>query len=482
MGDRKPVVHVIGLGPGPSGLITLETMELLQKAGEVLVRTERHPCVKDLQARGINLRFLDRHYQEGDSMQEVYTSMAREVAEEAAARGEVYYATPGHPLLAERTVQLLLHEELEVRLHSAVSFLDAVFSTLELDAVEGLLLLDGDRLLQRGYQVLDPRVGTLIAQVDSRLKASEVKLVLLEIYPSSHLVKVVSAAASGEETSQEVPLEELDREERFDHLTTIFLPALDESSIYDFQRLLDVIARLRGPGGCPWDRKQTHESLARHMVEEAYEAVDAIDHGDWEHLSEELGDLLLQVTLHAQLGSEEGTFDIQDTLRLIIDKLLRRHPHVFGEVTLHTPEEVIARWERIKAEERGEPSLLDGVAEGLPALIYAYKLQSRAARIGFDWGRGEDVLPKLEEEIGELKEALSGDGSELQEELGDLLFTLVNLSRHFGVDPEVALRGSALKFARRFRDMEDMCRREGLRMEDMTLEELDRLWEASKEG
>ena len=481
MGGGKPVVHVIGLGPGPTDLVTLETMALLERADEVLVRTERHPCVEGLRARGINLRFLDHHYRAGDSMEEVYTSMAMEVAEEAAARGEAYYATPGHPLLAEMTVQLLLREELEVRLHNAVSFLDAVLSTLELDAVEGLLLLDGDRLLQRGGQVLDSRVPTLIAQVDSRIKASEVKLVLLELYPPSHQVKVVSEAGGGDETTQEVSLEELDREERFDHLTTIFIPALDESSIYDFRRLLDVIARLRGPEGCPWDRKQTHESLARHMVEEAYEAVDAIDHGDWEHLSEELGDLLLQVTLHAQLGSEEGTFDIQDTLRLIIDKLLRRHPHVFGEVTLHTPEEVIARWERIKAEERDEPSLLDGVAEGLPALIYAYKLQSRAARIGFDWGRGEDVLPKLEEEIGELKEALGG-GNELQEELGDMLFTLVNLSRHYGVDPEVALRGSALKFARRFRDMEDMCRREGLRMEDMTLEELDRLWEASKEG
>lgn len=482
MGDARPVVHVIGLGPGPAGLITLETMKLLEEAGEVLVRTERHPCVEELRARGIKLRPLDRHYREGDSMEEVYSSMAGEIAGEAAAAGEAYYATPGHPLLAERTVQLLMGKDLEVRLHSAVSFLDAVFSALRLDAVEGLLLLDGDRLLERGYRVLDPRVDTLIAQVDSRLEASEVKLVLLEVYPPHHPVKAVSAAGTGQEVSDELSLEEMDRQERFDHLTTIYVPALDESSIYDFQRLLGVIARLRGPGGCPWDRKQTHESLARHMVEEAYEAVDAIDHGDWEHLSEELGDLLLQVILHAQLGSEEGTFDIRDILRLIIDKLLRRHPHVFGEVTLHTPEEVIARWERIKAEERGEPSLLDGVADGLPALIYAYKLQSRAARIGFDWGRGEDVLPKLEEEIGELKEAISGRGGGLQEELGDMLFTLVNLARHYGVDPEVALRGSALKFAGRFRDMEETCRREGLRMEDMTLEELDRLWEASKEG
>lgn len=463
-------------------MITTETMRLLQEAEEVMVRTSRHPCVEELRDMGIGIRSMDHHYQSGGSMEEVYDSIASEVMEAAGESGEVYYATPGHPLLAERTVQILMRGDVEVRLHGAVSFLDAVLSGLGLDPVEGLLLLDGDRLVERGCRILDPRVDTLLTQVDSRLKASEVKLVLLEIYPPEHPVRVVSEAGADEETSLEISLVDLDRSEHFGHLTTIFMPAMEDAHILDFQRLLDVVARLRGPGGCPWDRKQTHESLARHMVEEAHEAVDAIHHGDMEHLSEELGDLLLQVVLHAQLGSEEGTFDMRDTLRLIIEKLIRRHPHVFGDITLETPEEVIARWEHIKAEERGEPSVLDGVAEGLPALLYSYKLQSRAARIGFDWGRAEEVLPKLEEEIEELKEVLDGGGGDLEEELGDTLFSVVNLCRHLGADPEIALRRSARKFFDRFRAMEADCREAGLNMDDMTLEELDRMWEASKEN
>jgi tetrapyrrole methylase family protein/MazG family protein len=456
-------------------------MRMLQEAEEVLLRTARHPCVSELEARGIRFRPLDRHYEKGATMEEVYAAIAREVVAEARQRSEAFYAVPGFPMLAERTVQLLLEEDVEVRVHGAVSFFDAVLAALGLDAVEGVLILDADRLLEKGYGILDPRVETLLAQVDSRLKASEVKLALLEVYPAAHAVRVVGAAGMPEARVEKVPLEELDREERFDHLTTIHLPALHDEEILDFQRLLDVVARLRGPDGCPWDRKQTHESLARHMVEEAHEAVDAINHGDWEHLYEELGDLLLQVALHAQLASEEGTFDARDPLRSIIAKLLRRHPHVFGEVKLDTPEEVIARWESIKAEERGEPSVLDGLAEGLPALLYASKIQTRAARVGFDWEKAEDVLPKLEEELREIEEALRGGEGDLEEELGDLLFTLVNICRHYKVDPEIALRRSAGKFGRRFRDMEEKCGTSGRNMREMTLVELDRLWEASKE-
>jgi tetrapyrrole methylase family protein / MazG family protein len=481
MSEKKPVVHVLGLGPGPLGLVTLETMDMLMQADEVLLRTVRHPCVRELQARGVSVRPLDRYYEMGGSMQEVYAAIAAEVIEEARRSGEAFYAVPGSPMLAERTVQMLLEEDVEVRVHGAVSFFDVVLAALGLDAVEGLLVLDADRLLERGYGILDPRVETLLAQVDSRLKASEVKLALLEVYPPSHAVRVVGAAGTPEQRVEEVPLEELDRGERFDHLTTIHLPALPADEIYDFQRLLDIIARLRGPGGCPWDRKQTHASLARHMVEEAHEAVDAIQRQDWEHLSEELGDLLLQVVLHAQLGSEEGTFDVRDSLRSINTKLVRRHPHVFGEVELETPEEVIARWEHIKAEERGEPSVLDGLAEGLPALIYAFKMQTRAARVGFDWEVAEDVLPKLGEELREIEEVLRSGEGDLEMELGDMLFTLVNICRHYKVDPEIALRRSALKFGRRFRDMEERCGTAGRDMGEMTLEELDCLWEESKE-
>ncbi len=481
MSAGRPVVHVLGLGPGPLDLITLETLRLLEEADEVLVRTSRHPCVEELRERGVRMRFMDRHYEEGADMEDVYSTIAWEVTAAARVRGEAYYAVPGFAMLAERTVQLLLEEDVEVRVYGAVSYFDAVLATLGLDAVEGMLLLDADRLLAGSYGMLDPRVATLLAQVDSRLKASEVKLALLEVYPPHHAVNVVRAAGTAGAGMEEVALEELDREERFDHLTTIHIPAREETDIYDFQRLLDIIARLRGPDGCPWDRKQTHASLARHMVEEAYEAVDAIQHQDWDHLSEELGDLMLQVVLHAQLASEEETFDVRDSLHSIIAKLLRRHPHVFGEVKLDTPEEVISRWERIKAEERGEPSVLDGLSEGLPALLYAFKLQTRAARVGFDWDEAEDVLPKLEEELREVECALRGGEGDLEVELGDMLFTLVNVCRHYRVDPEIALRRSSRKFELRFRAMEERCAGEERNMQDMTLEELDCLWEESKE-
>jgi tetrapyrrole methylase family protein/MazG family protein len=450
-------------------------MELLESANEVMVRTARHPAVEELLARGARLRALDRYYESAASIEQVYAAIASEVVREARTSGEAFYATPGFPLLAERAVQLILAEDVDVVIHPAVSFLEGMLAALRFDPVDGLLLLEADRLIDAGYSMLDPRVDTIISQVDSRLKASDVKLELLEIYPPSHLVDVVAG-----ERVEELPLEELDRDERFGHLASVFVPRLRENEIFDFRRLIDIVARLRGPAGCPWDRKQTHESLARHMVEEAHEAVDAIHDGDMEHLAEELGDLLLQVALHAQLGAEEDSFDIRDTLRLIIEKLLRRHPHVFGEAELHTPEQVIARWERIKADERGEASVLEGVAEGLPALLYAFKLQSRAARIGFDWERGEDVLPKLEEELEEIRQVLMGGQGDVEDELGDLLFTLVNVSRHYGVDPEIALRRAARKFAGRFRRVEEMVRERGLVMEEMSLEELDALWETSK--
>lgn len=480
MGRDRPLVHVLGLGPGPIGFLTLETVELLIHVDEVMVRTSRHPCVAELMARGARIRAMDDHYEEGNSMEEAYASITSEVVRQARAKGEAYYATPGFPLFAERAVQMILGEDVEVIIHPAVSFLEGMLASLKIDPVEGLLLLEADRLIEGGRSNLDPRTGTILSQVDSRIKASEVKLVLLEAYPASHEIRVIRAAGSEDERVEELPLEELDREERFDHLTSIYIPRLSERDIFDFQRLLDVIARLRGPGGCPWDRKQTHESLARHMVEEAHEAVDAIHQADWDHLSEELGDLLLQVVLHAQLGAEEGSFDIHDTLRIIIEKLLRRHPHVFGGAELKTPEEVIARWEHIKAEERGDSSVLEGVTQGLPALVYAFKLQSRAARIGFDWGHGEEVLPKLTEELDEIREVLRCGEGDLEDELGDMLFTLVNVCRHYRVDPEVALRRASRKFAERFRKVEEMSRERGLHLEDMSLEELDSLWETSK--
>jgi MazG family protein len=259
-----------------------------------------------------------------------------------------------------------------------------------------------------------------------------------------------------------------------------------------FEALVSLQGRLRAPGGCPWDRRQTHETLRTYLLEEAYEVLEAIDKADPRELSEELGDLLLQVLFHAELAREAGRFDISSVIRSIHDKLVRRHPHVFGDVKADTPEQVVQNWELLKAEERRgrskaaakdqiSPSALDGIPRTLPALLEALQLTRRAARVGFDWQNVEGIFDKLDEEVTELRAALrEGGASRAEEEVGDLLFVIVNLARHLKIDPEVALTHANRKFKARFQDMETAARNEALRLGDMSQEELEALWEAAK--
>jgi len=259
------------------------------------------------------------------------------------------------------------------------------------------------------------------------------------------------------------------------------------SVLEKFQKLLDIMARLREPGGCPWDREQTSDSLKPFLVEETYEVLEAIEEGDAEMIKEELGDLMLQIVFHARIAEEEGAFDIGGVLDAINDKMLRRHPHVFGTEDLKTPEEVLANWEEIKMKEKGSAadrrSLLDGVPKQMPALTRAHRLQERAARVGFDWDRIEDVSAKLDEEVAEFRDTLvEGDRERMEDELGDVFFSLVNIARFVGVNPEDALRKTISKFIRRFRFVEEESAREGRSLSDMTLDEMDALWERSKDG
>lgn len=249
---------------------------------------------------------------------------------------------------------------------------------------------------------------------------------------------------------------------------------------YTCERLVEIMATLRGVQGCPWDKEQTHESLKRYLIEEAYEIIDAIDARDPEHLKEELGDLLLQIIFHAQIAAEEKNFDMRDVLEGIITKLIRRHPHVFGEAEVASARDVIIKWEEIKSREKKEESVVAGIPKSLPALLYAYKLQSKAARIGFDWESIEGVLDKITEEVYELKSARQGSGK-VEEEIGDLLFAIVNVARHLEVDPELALKETCGKFERRFKYMEDESRKIGQNLADMSLHEKDKLWDKAKE-
>jgi MazG family protein len=251
----------------------------------------------------------------------------------------------------------------------------------------------------------------------------------------------------------------------------------------NLDRLREIVARLRAPGGCPWDREQTHTSLRAGLVEEAYEVVAAIDANDDANLCEELGDLLLQVVFHAQIAEEQSRFGFEDVALSIAEKLVRRHPHVFGDEKCADSAEVLRKWEDLKRAEKGTTatSALDGISAGLPALLHAEKIQKKAARVGFDWSNAEPVFAKVREELAEIEAAVSGaQRAAIEDEIGDLLFSVVNLARKLKVDGETALRASTEKFSWRFRQVEALAAERGLVLEKLSLAELDELWDAVK--
>jgi tetrapyrrole methylase family protein/MazG family protein len=253
----------------------------------------------------------------------------------------------------------------------------------------------------------------------------------------------------------------------------------------EFERLVAIMAALRGENGCPWDREQTRESLKPFLVEETYEVLDAIDEGSPGKIKEELGDLLFQILFHCQIAKERNEFDIYDVMQTIAEKMEGRHPHVFGDAHYATSEEVLKQWEERKREEgKNRESILEGIPKELPALLKAHRIQARASRVGFDWKQVEDVLVKLDEELGEFRTALHRkDQREIEDELGDLFFVLVNISRFVGVNPEDALRKTISKFISRFRYIEMKAAEARVKLSEMTLEEMDALWDdAKREG
>ncbi len=264
---------------------------------------------------------------------------------------------------------------------------------------------------------------------------------------------------------------------------------MEQEDLGGFDTLVHIVARLRAPGGCPWDRKQTHASIKPYLIEEAYEVLQALDDENSEKLCEELGDLLLQIVFMAKIGSENEWFTIDDVADGISEKMIRRHPHVFGETAVEDTDEVVRNWEEIKREERRESrkaSVLDGVPASLPALLKAYRMTQKAAAVGFDWARPEDVIDKLHEEVAELEaEVRTGDEVALdrvRSEMGDVLFVMANLARHLGVEPETAMQETNSRFLRRFQGVEALAKKAGRALSDMSLAELDGLWHEVKAG
>lgn len=473
-------ITVVGLGPGDPGQMTLKARETLEGAGRLFLRTEIHPTTSAMRKWGLRWESFDSLYQQGASFADVYARITERLLSEAATQ-DVVYAVPGHPLVAEDAVTNLLKQDaVKVEIVAGLSALDALYGRLGLDPNAGLQVVDG--LALEGRE-LRPDWHTLVLQLYNPQVANDVKLHLMRFWPDDFKVWVVRAAGvPGEERLAEVPLYEIDRLEWVDYLTTLYLPPAPPTG---FPRLVEIIARLRAPDGCPWDREQTPESLRKFVLEEAYETVEAIDSKEVGAIEEELGDLLLQVVLQAQIFEEQGDFDIQDVSNAISDKLVRRHPHVFGADQVSGSEEVLKRWEDIKAQEKAaEPekkpeSALAGLTTALPALVVAEKIQAKAARVHFDWPEALQVLDKIEEEVGELREALQEDmGQEaVTHELGDMLFAIANLARKLKVDPEEALRLTNHRFRRRFEQMEQLA--EG-RFPELSLDQMEALWQRAK--
>jgi tetrapyrrole methylase family protein/MazG family protein len=356
------------------------------------------------------------------------------------------------------------------------SLIASVFDTLRLIPPPKLTLLEARTLSSAHVPPYPPELPALLMGVDSPELAAHIREVLLAVYPGEHEVHLVEGQRSKVERLSDLGPSTFN----FRPSTCIYIPPLVEGTA--FESFQEIVAHLRAPNGCPWDREQTHESLRKHLLEEAYEAISAIDSGDFASMREEFGDLLLQIVLQAQIASEEGRFNVNDVIRGIHAKIVRRHPHVFDDLELSGVDGVLANWEKLKEKERRdkkeEKGLLDGVPLTLPALSQAQEYQDRAARVGFDWPEIEGVLEKIAEEVEEVKRA--DNERELAAEIGDLLFALVNLARWKKVDAESVLRETNARFKRRFAYIEDGAREQGRNLSELSLDEMESLWQQAK--
>ncbi len=477
-------ITLLGLGPGEAGLLTREAWDWLQSIPEVYLRTRQHPLVESLPA-GLKVLSFDELYEKGESFEAVYAAMVERVLELGARPQGVTYAVPGHPMVAEATGPEILRRAraagIPVRVIEGISFIEPVFSALGLDPFPRTALIDALELAALHHPNFPPDMPALITQIYDRFTASQVKLTLNAVYPDEHQATLIHAAGTSSQRVEAVPLYQIDRSPHIGLLTALYLPPLaGASSLEAFQ---EVVARLRAPDGCPWDREQTHLSLRRYLLEETYEALAALDAGDPQAMREEFGDLLLQILLHAQIGAEEGEFTMGEIIEAIKTKIVRRHPHVFGEAEVSGVAGVLRSWQQLKKEERaanGEEikGMLEGVPRTLPALAQAQEIQDRAARVGFDWAEIAPVYAKVEEELAEVRSA-QGAG-QLEKETGDLLFAVVNLARWHKVDAESALRLTNEKFRSRFAYIEQAAKERGIELTSMNLAEMDALWDEAK--
>jgi len=410
---------------------------------------------------------------------EDFDALSAAIADRLTSGPSCVYAVPGDGCYAQLPVisEIAGERGFVVRVLPGIGYAKAAFPS----AQEG-------QYYTAGKLPAEPQTDThlLIQELHSYTLASDVKLWLLEYYPAECLVELATMDAEGSYHIQAIPLHKLDRQKSFHATSVLCVPPLPllEKERDSFTDLLGIMRRLRAPGGCPWDREQTHESLKRPLLEECYELLDAIDSGDDAALVEELGDVLLQVVFHAVIGEEQGRFSDRDISTAITQKLIYRHPHIFGHKTVHTADEVVRNWDALKQIEKGQETVTDTLAaipRNFPALVRAQKVQKRAAKVGFDWDSAQEAYAKLPEEAAELEAALQ-TGTNIREELGDLFFTLVNITRLLDLDAEEIMHMGTQKFICRFAEMEKLARESGEELRNMSFARQNELWELSKKS
>jgi len=468
-----PRVVVVGLGPAGADLLLPAARAALEQSGTRFTRTARHPAVDELAHQGIELTSLDDEYEAATEIDDAYRAIVRRVID-AAGHASVAYAVPGSPAVAERTVQLL-HDAaragaIALEVVPGLSFADLAWSRLGVDPMHGARVVDG--------RELDGDGPLLIAQCDTRLVLSDVKVALLERLEPKTPVTVLQRLGLPDESVRTVPLVELDRLVEPDHLTSVYVDVPGGDAARELARLLALAERLRRPEGCPWDAEQTHQSLTRYLLEEAYEVVEAVEGlpaaAAYAALEDELGDLLYQVVFHAVLAEEADAFTMADVARGIHDKLVRRHPHVFGDADAGTSSDVMRNWEQIKKDEKGTASIVAGITPGLPSLLYAHKLFRKAASVGLDPGSRADAVARLDGAVDALRRA--DEPEALEAGLGEVLAAAVVLARAAGIDAESVLRGWAARFRDRFVALEELAADRGLDLATTEPATIHELW------
>ncbi|MBR6027807.1 MAG: nucleoside triphosphate pyrophosphohydrolase [Clostridia bacterium] len=474
-------IIVVGLGQRDASHLTLTAEAQLRAAECLVLRTARHPVAEWLNAEGLPYESLDDYYGRFDDFDAMHTAMANDLWRKAARRTVTFAVSDPSADQAVRCLRQLKPAGAALQIVPGLSALDEADARLGglLDASAGLCVIPASAL---SPTALMGGMPALITEIDNPHLAGDVKLTLCDAIGDETAVFLLPSLLATSGRPKEIQACELDRQKHYDHTVSVYIPALSlqERSRYGFAELLRLVEVLRGEDGCPWDRKQTHESMRTCLVEEAYEAAGAIDEEDDAHLFDELGDVLFQVVFHASIGQQQASFDIQDVCTAICRKMIARHPHVFPPVD--GQDAAAETWEERKRREKGlttQASVLSDVSRALPALTRADKVQKKAAQVGFDWPNAEEALPKVAEEAEEVRSELP-EGAHLAEELGDLLFSCVNVIRLAGCDPEQVLTHATDKFVSRFTEMENLIKSDGKSLKALTLQEMDVYWNAVK--